>query len=323
MSLHVDIQQIAELAIAAVDSLLAEWLPDGKRSGKEFWALNPVRGDRHPGSFSINLHNGTWHDFASGDKGGDLVSLLAYLRGCGQVDAALMIAERLGIPVHGQPKRDFLQEAAERQRIANQRTQRQQQADAERRRRQQSAAIVAQRLWRVSAPAAAAHPYLVHKGIQPHNARQSGDLLLIPLYHGGQLVNLQRISLDGAKRFLSGGMVKGCYSPIGRLKPGARLYLCEGWATGATVHEETDAAVACALNAGNLFAVGDRLRRPYSEAELIVAGDDDRMTEGNPGRTAATKAAAALGCGLIFPPWSGEEPLELSDFNDLRQWRRL
>ena len=195
------------------------------------------------------------------------------------------------------------------------------QREAEQHQRQQAAAVAAVRLWERAAPADPGHPYLTAKGCQPHGPRQSGDVLLIPLYLGRVLANLQRIRPDGTKRFLYGGRVAGTYSPIGRLEAGAPLYVCEGWATGATLHEHTGAAVACAMNAGNLLAVGDRLRRVYPDNPLIVAGDDDRQTEGNPGRTFATKAAAALGCGLIFPPWCGDEPLTLSDFNDLRQWR--
>ncbi|MCY1187830.1 hypothetical protein D9M73_288620 [compost metagenome] len=75
------------------------------------------------------------------------------------------------------------------------------------------------------------------------------------------------------------------------------------------------------MYAANLLPVAHRLQRQHPDAVLIVAGDDDRMTEGNPGRTAADKAAATLGCGTIFPPWCGSEPLTLSDFNDLRQWQ--
>lgn len=54
---------------------------------------------------------------------------------------------------------------------------------------------------------------------------------------------------------------------------------------------------------------------------LIVAGDDDRGTSGNPGRAAATNAADALGIGLVFPAWPEGAPLTLTDFNDLRQWQ--
>jgi putative DNA primase/helicase len=69
------------------------------------------------------------------------------------------------------------------------------------------------------------------------------------------------------------------------------------------------------------LAVGEYLGQRCPEAVPIIAGDDDRETEGNPGRTAAIRAAKELGCGLVLPPWTGAEPQNLTDFNDLRQWR--
>ena len=212
---------------------------------------------------------------------------------------------------------DYREAEQLRQRIEQARRQR----EAEQHQRQQAAAEYANRLWRDARRADPDHPYLAAKGVRPHALRQRGDVLLVPLTYGGHLVNLQRIKADGSKRFLFGGMLKGCYSSLGVITPGAPLYVCEGWATAATIHAETGAAVAAAMNAGNLLAVGQRLQRQHPDAVLIVAGDDDRQTEGNPGKTAATKAAATLGCGLVLPPWSGAEPLTLSDFNDLRQWR--
>jgi len=186
---------------------------------------------------------------------------------------------------------------------------------------QQAAAEHANRMWRNARSADPEHPYLVAKGVRSYALRQAGDVLLVPLMRDGVLVNLQRIKPDGDKRFLFGGMIKGCCSLIGTIQPDRVLYICEGWATGATLHAATGATVACAMYADNLLEVGQRLQRQHPDAVLIVAGDDDRMTEGNPGRTAATKAAAALGCRMIFPPWSGGEPLTLSDFNDLANWR--
>ncbi|MFC0712252.1 toprim domain-containing protein [Azorhizophilus paspali] len=203
-----------------------------------------------------------------------------------------------------------------RQRIEQARRQR----EAEQHRRQQDAAIRAWHLWRAATPADPEHPYLSRKRVKPHALRQRGDVLLVPLYRDGALVNLQRIHPDGDKRFLPGGLVKGCYSPIGPRAPGQKLYLCEGWATGATIHEHNGAAVACAMNADNLYPAGVRLRRAYPDDVLVVAGDDDRQTEGNPGRTKANQAAALLGCGVVFPPWPADAPLSLSDFNDLRLW---
>jgi putative DNA primase/helicase len=195
------------------------------------------------------------------------------------------------------------------------------QREAEQHSQHEAAASYAKRLWGNAWPADPDHPYLIAKGIKPHNLRQSGDVLLVPLVHDGQLANLQRIYPDGSKRFLRGGMVKGCYSPIGRIIEGQPLYVCEGMATGATIHEETGHAVACAMHCRNLLEVGRKLQRQHPDAVMVVAGDDDRQTEGNPGKTAAIKAAAALGCGLVLPPFPDDAPQTLSDFNDLRQWR--
>lgn len=203
-----------------------------------------------------------------------------------------------------------------RQRIEQARHQR----ETEQHQRQQAAAEYANRLWRDARRADPDHPYLIAKGCRPHILRQRGDVLLVPLIHDGRLFNLQRIGLDGSKRFLSGGRVKGCYSPLGIIAAGQPLYLCEGWATGATIHEETGHPVACAMNAGNLLPVGEHLRRRHPDAVLIVAGDDDRCTAGNPGKTAAIAAATGLGCGLTLPPWPADAPMTASDFNDLRQW---
>lgn len=195
------------------------------------------------------------------------------------------------------------------------------QREAEQHQRQQATVEYANRLWRDARRADPDHPYLAAKGCRPHSLRQRGDLLLVPLTCGGELVNLQRIGADGQKRFLYGGRVKGCYSALGVITPGKPIFLCEGWATGATLHAETGNPVACAMNAGNLLEAGRHLQRRHPEAVLIVAGDDDRQTEGNPGKTAAIVAAAGLNCGLILPPWPADAPLTLTDFNDLRQWR--
>ena len=204
-----------------------------------------------------------------------------------------------------------------RQRIEQARRQR----EDEQRKRQLKTAKLAQHWWRSARPADPDHAYLIAKGIRPHGLRQRGDELLVPLYAGGVLVNLQRIAPDGDKRFLFGGRIKGAYSPMGRITPGKPLCICEGWATGATLHE-SGYTVACAMNAGNLKPVALALRAEYHTAEIIIAGDDDRQTEGNPGRTAANTAAAACGGLVTFPEWPADAPLTLSDFNDLAAWSR-
>ena len=88
---------VAAAALASLDSVLQRWLPDGKRDGQEYKARNPTRGDQRPGSFGVNVRTGKWADFATEARGGDLVSLVAYLDGCGQRQAADKLAEFLGM----------------------------------------------------------------------------------------------------------------------------------------------------------------------------------------------------------------------------------
>ncbi|TWH63997.1 putative DNA primase/helicase [Azomonas agilis] len=196
------------------------------------------------------------------------------------------------------------------------------QRQAEQQYRHQQAAEKARGIWQRAVPAHPSHAYLVTKKVSAYGLRQRGNTLLVPLIHNGQLVNQQFIQPDGCKRFLSGGQVKGCYSPLGQIQTDKPLYLCEGWATGATLHQHTGCPVACAMNAGNLLPAGVHLKARYPNLELIVAGDDDRLTEGNPGRTKAIEAAASLGALVLFPDWPEGAPEHLTDFNDLLCWQK-
>ena len=97
MSIQFDFASINNAALAVLPTLLARWAPGGVARGAEYVALNPRRADNRPGSFSINMRTGRWADFATGDKGGDIVSLAAYLSGTGQADAARALADMLGV----------------------------------------------------------------------------------------------------------------------------------------------------------------------------------------------------------------------------------
>ncbi len=84
----VDFRAVNAACLRSFPSLLAVWLPDGIRRGHEWVARNPNRTDRRAGSFSINTRTGRWADFATGDCGGDPISLYAFLKGLSQFQAA-------------------------------------------------------------------------------------------------------------------------------------------------------------------------------------------------------------------------------------------
>ncbi|WP_420170563.1 DUF927 domain-containing protein [Pseudomonas alloputida] len=91
--------QVKAEALCQIDRVLSHWLPNGKRvdGGKEYTAPNPTRNDKHAGSLKISLTKGTWADFATGDKGGDLIDLVRYLESSSDVDACQKLVEFLRI----------------------------------------------------------------------------------------------------------------------------------------------------------------------------------------------------------------------------------
>jgi len=97
----IDFAEINRAALAAFPAVLARVLPGGKRIGAEVVALNPKRADTRLGSFKVNRFNGRWADFATGDKGGDPISLVAYLADVSQADAARLLAQMLGLETVG------------------------------------------------------------------------------------------------------------------------------------------------------------------------------------------------------------------------------
>jgi hypothetical protein len=97
MSRCVNFKAINNAAIKSLPAIVLRWLPDGRHEGPEWVCLNPRRDDRQLGSFKVNLHTGMWADFATGDCGGDPVSLAAYLHDLSQVKAAKQLAKMLGV----------------------------------------------------------------------------------------------------------------------------------------------------------------------------------------------------------------------------------
>jgi hypothetical protein len=94
----IDFARVNRAALAVLARLLERWLPDGRLRGTEYTALNPRRVDHRPGSFRINIRTGRWADFAiDGARGGDVVSLAAYLGRIRQVEAAEQLAAMLNI----------------------------------------------------------------------------------------------------------------------------------------------------------------------------------------------------------------------------------
>lgn len=202
---------------------------------------------------------------------------------------------------------------AHRQRIKAMKGQREANLLATQRQASQTAAA----LWQQAIPVPAAHDYLTRKGVECFGVRFDGRRLIIPMRDTAcKLHSLQTITPEGDKRFHPGGRVKGCYHAIGG-KPDGVLVIAEGYATGANIHEATGWPVAVSFNAGNIEPVAVSLRKAYADLVLVIAADDDHLSPGNPGLTAAKQAALAVGGIVVVPQFPAHRPVKATDFNDM------
>lgn len=177
--------------------------------------------------------------------------------------------------------------------------------EAEQRYRYEVAAVKARAIWHKSKPITrqSEHQYLIKKRIQPHGIRISRDALVVPLMNESKkIVNLQFISPEGEKRFLTDGRKQGCFYPIGQPTP--RILICEGFATAASIHEHTGHCVIVAMDKGNLKPVAEVIRKMFPANEIIIASDND--LDGG-GQLKAREAALAIHAKLLIPPAAGQD----------------
>ena len=201
--------------------------------------------------------------------------------------------------------------------------------------RQAECAKRARSFWDSAIPCRS-HPYLSRKQVQAHGLRFASwakwaggpgdwhtvaipDALLIPLRDEfGNLCNVQGIFPEvhpdlGRDRDFMPGRTQGLFHWIGQPTP--TVMVCEGYATGASVHEMTGNRVYVAFSAHNLKPVAQIIRKHKPDAEIIVCADNDRFTPGNPGVKYAKEAAIAVKGKVSIPEFP--EGCTGTDWNDL------
>jgi putative DNA primase/helicase len=178
-----------------------------------------------------------------------------------------------------------------------------------------SSAVKSGKLWdSASQQVKINHSYLVSKHIKAYGIRQLGENLLIPIQDAqNNLVSVQFIMPNGSKRFKSGGRIKGCFMLIGELE--GTLFICEGYATGATIHQATGKSVIIAFNAANLSPVVTALKLLNITIKIIIVADNDISNKVNTGLIKGQECAHTHNLPLIYPTFSDDQPG--SDFNDL------
>lgn len=190
--------------------------------------------------------------------------------------------------------------------------------DAELKRQREVAADTVESIWSGGMLAEASHQYLQRKRIDVHGARVTGDgRLMVPLYSpDGHLSSLQYISDDGSKLYHSGGQTGGCYWMIGTMDEPGVLYVAEGFATAATIHQIMGRPCIVAYSASNLVPVTGHLRERYGPIqEIVIVADNDAS---GTGQKYADQASAKYGARSITIPVPGDANDYVNDGNDLK-----
>ena len=164
------------------------------------------------------------------------------------------------------------------------------------------------------------HPYLLRKKVDLYGVREYKGSLVVPAYdQNGKLWTLQFISASGEKRFLAGGRKKGCFFTIGLLDNADKIFICEGYATGATIYECSDKKpVVVAFDASGLKSVSQIISKKVPSAKIIICADNDCYHENNfnPGVEKAREAALSIGAQVVIPKFK-DSTTHPTDFNDL------
>ena len=262
---------------------------DLTKKGNEYHGLCPFHDERTP-SFQVVPEKGFYHCHGCGAHG-DVIDFVANVRGISVGQAAHELA--------GQTQDLTPQEREDRDKALQEREEREQ-------RKREKATASARDLYESADIPDPNHPYLVKKGVQAFGCRQlpDGRLILPIMDFDGNIMSVQTIDDKGRKKFhtgapvSSGGMNVGFYF-------GGETVICEGYATGWSIHDDTKNHVRVAFSMGNMEKIARELIS--KGRSIILAADKGQCAE------KMQSLSRELGVPAIIPP----DDIEGSDFNDL------
>jgi putative DNA primase/helicase len=272
--------------------------------GRDYVVRNPRRNDRSVGSFRIDIKTARFYDFASKDRGGDFIDLVAFVECCDLLTAGRRCEERM--PVARKMGKMIPFSSIAGSIISNL-------SDKPAKKKKNNSVYI----WNRSVKSMG-HAYLERKRITIGNARvnvyKGRKSLLIPLTDEIpsdekhlQIKGLQFIREDGEKFFIRNLSIQGLFhiaSDYGCAKD--TVLIAEGFATSRTIAEATELFTIAAMSACNMTNVTLVIHKLLPKSKIVIAADNDEA-----GRKAAEEASRTLGkqVQIIYPT--------SKDFNDM------
>lgn len=182
------------------------------------------------------------------------------------------------------------------------------------------------------------HEYLLNKKIVSnfHGRVDYNSVLHVPAWNAkGEMVGTQRIFRDPEtnkfdKRFTFGIELLGSFCPFGDIKTAEYVYICEGFATAASVYmamrHNPKIAVAAVWNTSNLLEGANAIRLLNGGSYIIFCADRDIKDDPRwhlIGEKKAKAAANKLNNAVVKVVNFSVDNKEWSDFNDLHMFEGL
>ncbi|OCS33362.1 DNA primase [Campylobacter fetus subsp. venerealis] len=189
------------------------------------------------------------------------------------------------------------------------------------------------------------HPYLKNKGFDKnfYLKQDAHGNLLIPLRdidgkywatqrifsNGDKMIGVTRTKEEKEQGIEYPAKKQGNFFLLGakNLNNVKEVYICEGFATAASVYEATKKPSIMGVDAGNLEIVITNIQKKYPKMEIIIAADNDVKKELGNGINVGKNTALDIQkkhpeIKVVLPQFTKEEIQKgLSDWNDLAQSR--
>lgn len=305
------IQKVAHSAIAQWPYIFSSLGINTPRSGKH--GPCPICGGRDRFHFDNKEDRGTWYcRQCEGRVAGDGLDLVSKFFDIPLSSSALKVANLLGIDTYSPTK-------IENNLYSRNRNMAKDKEAIRTNNKHQAASKRASAIWKNAAPADPKHTYLQRKGIEPNGARQltctvtngktcfPPNTLVIPVKDNeNNLISLEFIH-GSSKQGLAGSLRKGGQLILGNPSSAKNIWIAEGFATGATVHQLTGEPVIIAFTANNFSNIVKSALYQFDGATLTIAGDDDPT-----GRKQAEIVVQNTKHKVKIPPFNAKEVLEIN-----------
>ncbi len=146
---------------------------------------------------------------------------------------------------------------------------------------------------------------------------QRGNLVIPQMNEQGEIRSFETIAYNGRKYALKDAQKSGLSTTLGKLKNGEPIIIAEGYATGATIHENAgNKAVVISFGKNGLLDTAESLRKQYPDSKIYIGADNDHTQQTNVGLIDAKAVEKTIPNSYVLIPQFNQGDTG-KDWNDI------